>query len=348
MAIGGFTTPIFSLPGMILADMAKIRKEDQAFKDLKKKLKRDYSVGKIVKLNTRYARDHQKFEAAFQALAGQFVTDYERFRGNYTTFMNAVLETLNAVEQESYTTLQEVDGLIEKIKTLTTSNPKAFFFPEKVTQKFAKNFDKAMRTLAAQLQQDYQTISGIKKGKRYAAGILSFFTNNRSAERKGMRAAGKLKDQVEHQKGIVAQVQAELEGGIRQDFLVLLLQYVSELEKTDTLLKDLKRDLEIIMQSVGGEVGSVILKIAPFIAMVQKDATLSARMAAARDTFTRAHGEILAKINKEGVWPVYDDAEVRTIFERERALLAEWQSISKAQATEVLRDVMGKEGFAPA
>ncbi|MBI2103056.1 hypothetical protein HYT55_04405 [Candidatus Woesearchaeota archaeon] len=336
-------TPFTSLPGLILSDLAEIKKKDATFKELKKRLKKEYSVKKIANMQKRYLRKPETFQAEFALLVNNFVRDYTLFRESYGTLLKAIIETLNVAEKSEYTQLLSIQDIIIKIDARAAEKRGEFYFPDSGRKKFANAFRRAMRDLAAQLNAEYDTLSGLAKGKRAAAGFFSRFVNARSAERKGMRAAGKLREQVDHGQEVLKHLQLELQQGVQQDFLLLMLQFVTEVAKTDELYRQLKNDLEILIQDIRNEVEDVILKIAPFIALIQNDRTAMAKVAAAREEFVRLQQQIVSALQKEELWPGYDEATIKRIMRSDIILLATLESIAKAAVQEIVADVVQRE-----
>lgn len=342
MAINS-TFQVSSLPGSILVDIAKIKEKDKKFKDVKKKLKKNYSVDKISKLQQKYIKDPVKFKAEFQLLVNQFVTDYTFFRESYGELLRAIIETLNAAEQTEYAEVMSIEDIIEKVEARAQEKPGEFYFPEKARKTFAKELKKALENLAAQLQRDYNNISGLTKGKKYVMGFFSRFISSQSAERKGMKAAGKVKEQLDHAQEVVNHISLELSQGIQQDFLILFLQYLTELERTDDLFKQLKDDLEIIIQDIEEEIVSVIEKIAPFLAAIQNDVEAGPKIAAAREAFVKMHTEIRAMLGSEEKWDLASDAVVQKLDKSQTNLLAILAGIEKQAVQSIINDVMNKE-----
>lgn len=332
-----------SLPGLILADIARIKEKDKLFKDVKKRLAKEYSMKRLGKLQKKYLKNPDKFRAELAVLINSFVEDYSLFRETYKSVMMAIIETLNVAEQEEYEELLSLQQIIAGVKGRADRDPSRFYFPKQGRDKFAKEFNKAMKSLARQLANDYAILKGESKGKRYAAGFFSRFISSRSAERKSMRVSGKLREEVDLLKEVSKHIREELTIGVKQDFLILLLQYVTELEKADKLVEETKQDIEIILQDIMNEVEKAVEKIAPFILVMQNDQTTSAKIAAVREEFIKVQAEIKAALEKEAGWPVSTEAIVNSLSRTERALLAELAAIEESGLKKVIAEVVNRE-----
>ncbi|MBI4151891.1 hypothetical protein HY496_02880 [Candidatus Woesearchaeota archaeon] len=336
-------TSFASLPGLILSDLADVKKKDKVFQEVKKRLKKEYHLKKIGSLQKKYLKKPDTFNAELAFLVDAFIKDYTFFRTSYGDLLKAIVETLDVAEKSEYNELLSIDQIITKIEARAEEKGREFYFPEQGQKKFAKEFRNAMRDLAAQLKVEYDTLSGLAQGKKIAAGFFSRFVNARSAERKGMRAAGKLKEQIDHTGEVLKHLELELQQGVQQDFLLLMLQFVTETAKTNTLYSQLKKDLDILIQDIRNEVEEVVFKIAPFIAAIRNNSRAQARIDAARGEFVKQQQAIVAALQKQELWPRYDDALVQKIMRSDITLLATLEAVAKKDIQEIIGDVVQKE-----
>ncbi len=339
----GVTTQIFSLPGLILADIAKAKEQDKKFKDLKKSLKKNYSVDKVADLQKKYMKKPTEFSANFAVLVDSFVKEYTLFREAYGELLRLIVETGEAAQKQTYSEVISLEEMIERVEARAQQKPGEFYFPEKAQKAFAKELKRALEKLAAQLQTDYDNLEGLKKGKKYVMGFFSRFVSSKSAERKGMKAAGKVREQIDHVTQVAAHLQLELEQGVQQDFLILFLQYVTELEKTDDLFKQLKDDLEEIMQNIEQELEDVIIKIAPFMALIQNNPQSAGKIAAAREAFQELQLQIRNGLGSEEKGDLATDAVVVKLNQSQKTLVATLAGIAKGAVDEIVKSVLGKE-----
>ncbi len=334
---------VFSLPGLILADIAKAKEQDKKFKDLKKSLKKKYSVDEIAKLQKKYMKKPDEFKVNFAVLVDTFVIDYTAFREAYGELLRVILETMEATQHEEFQEVLSIEQMIERVEARAAEKPGEFYFPEKARKVFAKELMRALENLAAQLQKDYSNLSGLQKGKKYVMGFFSRFISSGSAERKGMKAAGKVREQVDHTTEVISHLHHELDTGVQQDFLILFLQYVTDLEKTDDLFKQLKDDLEKIMQTIRNELEEVIIKVAPFLAAIQHDVQSAAKIKDARDTFMALQGKINDGLGREEKWDLESGAALQKLNSSQTTLIATLAGIEKGAVEKIVGDVLGRE-----
>jgi len=334
---------VSSLPGSILVDMAKIKETDKRFKEVKKKLKKNYSVNKVSDLQKKYIKNPVKFQAEFQLLVEQFIIDYIFFRESYGELLRAIIETLQVAESVEYNDVVSLEEIIETVEARTQQKPGEFYFPEKARKAFAKELKKALEHLAAQLRKDYGDISNLVKGKKYVKGFFSRFVSSQSAEKRGMKAAGKVREQLDHTKEVANHIALELAQGVQQDFLILFLQYVTELERTDDLFMQLKDDLEIIVQDIEEEVVEVVEAIAPFLALLVNNPTAGAKIAAARQAFVELHAKIRTILESEEKWDLASEGVVQKLGKSQEIIVATLAGIERSAVQNIINDVKNKE-----
>ena len=95
-----------------------------------------------------------------------------------------------------------------------------------------------------------------------------------------------------------------------------MLDYIYKLEKLDNTLKNLKTDIERIMQKVLEEAQETLEKIYPFLKIIQADLghTVTAAMKTNSDRLKAHHESIMKKLEQEA-WVVYELDEAEDIVE---------------------------------
>ena len=309
---------VFSLPGMILADMAKIKQNNRDFKEIKKNLKKNYSTKKIHNLMKKHMKNPKKYQTELRILGNKFIQEYSKFRTNYGDLLKTIVELLSIAEKEEYKDLLSLQAIIQKIKENAKKDPQRFYFPKSAQKDFAKEFRIAMNDLAKQLAQDYVVFKKNSEGKRVKIGLFARLMSSRSASRQGMRAAGKLKKQVDALTEVRKHVQQELSQGGSPVLIMQLIQYVIQIEKTDKTMKDVKKDIEIVLQNVMEEVKEVVKYIAPFILLIENDIQIREKIAKARKNFIDQQHQIEGNLKNLAKWPTFGVAEIKSITAKEK------------------------------
>ncbi|MFH0867820.1 MAG: hypothetical protein V1831_00770 [Candidatus Woesearchaeota archaeon] len=337
------STQEMQLTSLMIREIAEIQRKDKEFLNAIRNLDKNYSISKLGNLQKKYIKKPQKFKERLREMTENFVRDYTTFRQKYTELFNIIIQTIDVSGKEFSIELHKVDELIKHIEGKVAENPKQFYFSPPAREKFADEFKKAMNALAVQLRIEYAQYLGATRGKRIATGMFSKLIKNRSAGRTGRRQAKKLLEEVEGIQQIAQEIEQELATGIRQDFIALLLQYVIALEKTDKSLKQIKKDLVIIMDNVEDDVRAVIKKIAPFIVIMENDPTVKPEIEKARLEFDEQQRKIIDLLKNETKWPRFEQAIAVDINKNERALISALTSVNQRHINAAVQNVVNRE-----
>src|SRR3989338_3364367 len=300
-AVPGSTEEV-QLTSLIIRELADIKGKDKEFKDAEKRLRKNYSLKKLGRMHSKYMKKPQQLKEKLRETAENFVRDYTTFKQKYIDLFKTILQTINVSGRELTVELHKVDQLIDIIRAKVAANPAQFYFPEMARRKFDEEFKKAIAALATQLKIEYAEYRGAMRGRRVATGFFSKLIKNRSAARTGARKAKTLLEAAENVQKIAQEIEAELGSGIRQDFIALLLQYVVALEKTDESLKQIKKDLVIIMDNVWDELHDVLgigagrskaPELVKFMVVMESDPTVKPEIETARKEFNAELGKIV-------------------------------------------------------
>lgn len=340
-------TPISSNPtqltSLMIREIAEIQTKDKEFESAVRRLKKNYTLKKLGNLQKRYITKPQKFKEKLREFTDNFVEDYENFRQKYTDLFKTIVQTIDVSGREHSVELQKVEELIDEIVRKAAANPEQFFFPVEAKQKFRDEFKKAIQNLATQLKIEYAQFQGARSGRRIRTGFLSRFMNVRSAARTGTRKAKKLLEEVEMIQQISQEIEEELNSGIRQDFIALLLQYVVALEKTDDSLKKIKKDIIIIMDDVIDEVREVIQEIGKTMVVMDSDPQAKPKIESAREEFHRQQAEVIRILGEETKWPRFEISIAQKLSEKERELISTLTSINERHIKGKAQNIINRE-----
>ncbi|HIJ11427.1 TPA: hypothetical protein HA278_05200 [Candidatus Woesearchaeota archaeon] len=336
---------VFSAPGLLLTDFAKTRSKDPEFKAAAKRLKRGYTLKKLARLEKRYLKDRAGFSKKLAEITTLFVQDYTRFRVAYTEFFSEINETLNVVENEEYQQLFQIYTIFDLLFTKVKEREGQFYFPATVTKAFQKKFTKAMGLYKKNIARESAALSGLAKHKRFAVGFFAAFVSSRSAERKGMRASSKLNTEAKQLQDAYSKIHDELEKGVQPDFLLLLLEYVDELTRSEELLERLRHDILIIMGAMETNVDEVIEKIAPFMVAIEQDPTVKAKIDQARNEFIALQKKVQKQIVAKGKWPKVHAAEIQRLTLAERKVLETLRGIREEAFKKEVNKLRLREQF---
>lgn len=336
-------TNTLTVPGQILNDLAKIQLQEKNFDRVRDRLKMDYTDDKIAKLRIKHMKDPKKARTELQKLADKFVKDYNDFRTRYANMFKTIVETLNATQQGQTFKLKKIGNLMLVIKQRARQYPKRFYFPKKALDEFKKQFDQAMKDLAKQLKVSYAQIKGASRGRKLALGILGTLMKRFKAERMGIQQAKKLTQEALVTEQVAAHIQTELNSGISADFIPLLLQYVTSLERTDKYFKNIKKDIVIMMDTLMDDVRTALRKAAPMIFLLENDPKLNGKIEPARKAFSQQNKQIRAYLNKEANWPRFQLTVAKNLTQEKINMLSTLTNIQKGEVKRAMNDVERRE-----
>jgi hypothetical protein len=335
---------VFSLTGSIIADFVKVKKEDQEFKKIIKKLTgRKYKPKIIENLQKKYMDKPEVYEKKVNELADKFIDDYSKFREKYSVIFDAIIKTIEAAEKEEYQEIIGIKEVIREIGKVATNKPGRLYFPKGSREKFEKEFTDIFELLKKQLTEEYVVFQGTFEGKKNAFGFFSKFVSRRSAERKGLRAATKLDAQAKKLKSVSQRIKQELKGDANVKLILLLLQHAIEIEKTEKELKIAKMDILAILQDVMVEVAEVVHKIAEFIVAIETSKKIETKMEIARKIFMKNQARIQESLKQEKRWPIILNAAVIDLKRNQKSLLTILTGINEKRIQKVVDDVVHRE-----
>ena len=343
MAVNIGSAQVFSTPGTILVEVTNERSKGKDFQQAKKRLLKNYNLKKLGRLQQKFIKNPAKLRLEMEAYFREFEKDFLIFTQFYEELYKHILAVFEAAESEEYTELLGFRQLVTLVEARAKEHPREFYFPKTGQKAFHKEFKKVLKMLAGQLAGEYSMLQRLSKGKQQVAGFFSRFIKERSAERRGARAAKRLTERVNAMTEVVKHLRYELESGVQQDFLALLLQYVVEMHRLIGTEGDIKKDMIIVIQDIEKNVIDVLGTLYPFLAVNERDPTIAAMAQRMQETFGTTHQNILAKLQQEEQWDVYVGAISKSIKESELKLLGQIQGLDeKATPEQVERWMLGR------
>ena len=111
-------------------------------------------------------------------------------------------------------------------------------------------------------------------------------------------------------------------GNLKQNFISYLLDYIYKLEKLDDTLKNLKSDIERIMQKILEEAKETLEKVYPFLKIIQNDLDPAEKAVMDKNaTDLKAfHASIVLALRTDA-WPKYTLDEANDIISHGRDLI---------------------------
>ena len=343
MVINASSAQFFSTPGTILVEINNERSKGKDFKQAKKNLQKNYNLKKLDWLQQKYLKNPAKLKLELEAWFKEFEKDFLIFTQFYEELYKHLLAVFEATESEEYNDLLGFRQLVTLVEARAKEHPQEFYFPKSGQKAFHKEFKKVLKMLAGQLAGEYSMLQKLSKGKQQVAGFFSRFITERSAEHRSARAAKRLTEGFNALTEVVKHLQYELQNGVQQDFLALLLQYITEMHRLVGTGGDIKKDMIIVIQNIEKEVTKVLGVLYPFLAVNERNPTIMVVVQKIQETFGTVHQNILAKLREEEQWDVYIEAICKSMSNSEQKLLAQIQGLDeKATPEQVERWMLGR------
>jgi hypothetical protein len=315
------STPV-QFTKIMFQEISEIQLKDYEFKEAVKRLKKNYTLAKIGKLQRKYLKKPEQLREKVREMANNFVKDYTTFRMKYVNYFYLINQTIESSGKELSLELHDIDNMVKTLIGRVSTGSERLYFPPATIKKFTQEFKKAMRKLAKQIHIEYFEYVGASKGKRLGTGIFSKLIGNRMAVRTGKRKVKELFTQVNLTQEIANQIGQEIKTGIRMDFMALLLRYVMELEKTDKSLKQIKKYLVVILDNVEGEIRKVVSSVAKFILVIESDPYVKNSIETARKAFVDEQNKVIGLIKDEKKWPQFEESIAMDVNKNEAKLIA--------------------------
>lgn len=325
----GVSAHVVSLPGLILQDAAEVMKRDQSFRAAEKRLKKDYTEKKIAALHKRHLRDPEGFEAGLKLLTEPFLNDVKAYLTAYTQLFETILETLGISEKEDYEELLSLKEIIDKIKDYAEED--RVLITKGSVKAFASEFKKAMANLEKQMATDYSVFDSNEKGRTSFFGIAAIISSRRTIERKSLRAANELRKEVDKLKELSGIIYGILEEGGKLNLLLYLIKYIKQMEVTDRLLKQIKRDVEIILQRELERMNTVMEPIKKFLKNLATERELTDKIEELLEELDYVDQKIERILNDLERWPRFSMALAKNVRIREKVLLTILENMTKTK-----------------
>lgn len=338
---------LVSLSGLVLADFGKEQQIDRQFKKVKKRLVKDYTPAKVEKLQNKYLKNPEVFRMKFDALVEQFVEDYALYRTSLKDFLETIRAQLQALEREQYAGLVKMENLLAQIENKSPAG--IIYVGPNIKRRFEQEFSIAMRSLTKQLQKSYARLELARtymQRQQTRWFVARWFQNSRFAERLGMRSAARLRDQIERTKQWNDRIAAQLAMGVRPDFMMLLLRFITEMEQTHKLLEAVRKDIIIMVQDVCDTITTVSLYTAKFVTIIMTDKNALAKIQAARNAMNVNLAAVLQLIVEDEKMLSGIAAEAQQLTNRETRFIAALTAMNENEIKKNFTQIRHNEGAA--
>lgn len=275
---------IRSYTGLMLVNAVKIRRRDRTLRKALKRLSTKYTPEVIASLYKRYSttqklspwrenRRIRKFQAKLSQFVNNFITDYNIFRTYYLDVLRLISQSLLSNKRESKKEFTDVETVFYELE----NKIKELIFPLGEIEAFKGQLDNLLRDLVKDIRMDER--SDILVGRGSYPVSVSFFSflspvrwwSRRKLIRKEKKAVKRLGKDLEFYNQLYARINQELQAGVRQDFLFLLIEFFKRVDVANKRLEEIKQDLAIILKKLWDDVENVKKSLNNIITLLRNE-----------------------------------------------------------------------------
>ena len=256
-----------SYTGVMLVNSIKLRRRDRRLRKALKRLNKKYTPDRIANLYKKYSRVEKespskeqkrlrKFQKKLGKLVNNFLNDYAEFRAYYLDTLQLIAQSLLGGKRESYKEFTGIEALFAQLEAKKSE----LIFPMREIETFKGQIAKLLRDIARDIRMDELSDIRVERGG-YPAGLSVFafkrWWSRAKLYRKEKREIKRLGRNLELYEQIYNRVLQELQSGVQQDFLFLLIEVFKRVDVADKRLEEIKQDLMIVLKRLSEEVTNV-------------------------------------------------------------------------------------------
>lgn len=260
-----------SYTGIMLISAIRARRRDRKLRKALNRLKTKYTSDKIATIYKKYSsvekgsprkeeRRRRKFQRKLDKFVANFMQDYLVARMYYLDALKLISQSLLSSKRESKQQFTEVEVLFADIEKNLTQ----LIFPRREIQIFKGQLHQLLYDLMADIRLDERSDVMVARGS-YPASISSFFSFlSRKTRWKRVKLWRKERKQVKllgmdekFLQDLNARLNQELQSGVRQDFLFMLIEFFKRVDVADKRNEEIKQDLMTILKKLWDDVEDV-------------------------------------------------------------------------------------------
>tara|TARA_Y100000310_G_scaffold307820_1_gene350266 strand:- start:20447 stop:21505 length:1059 start_codon:yes stop_codon:yes gene_type:complete len=254
---------IRSYTGIMLVNSIRLRRRDRRLRRALKRLERKYTQDTIASLYKKYSstsktspRRIRKFQKKLDKFVRSFLEDYIIFRSYYLDALQLISQSLLSNKRESKREITDIEALFADVE----SKRSELIFPMKEVEIFKGQVTQLLQDIARDIRIDEVSDIRVERGG-YPVGVSVFspkrWWSRAKAYRKERKEIKKLGKDLTIYDQLHARVLQELQTGVRQDFLFLLIEVFKRVDVADKRLEEIKQDLKLVLKRLGAEIQKV-------------------------------------------------------------------------------------------
>ena len=259
-----------SYTGVMLVNSIKSRRRDRILRWAANRLKREYTPEVIAKLYERYSKveklspgreekNRRKFEKKLDKFVANFIYDYKIFRMYYLDALQIISNSLLNDKRQGKKQFTDIEVLFAELK----KNRTQLIFPHREIQIFKWQLRELLFDLKLNVRYDEQSDTSEARGG-YPASV-SFFSflspkkwwSRRKIYKKEKKEIRTLGQELKFYDMLYAKINEEIQKGVRQDFLFVLIEFFKRVDIADKRLENIKQDLGLVLKKLWDEIEDV-------------------------------------------------------------------------------------------
>lgn len=260
---------------LMLVNAIKIRRRDRTLRKASNRLTTRYTPQAIEELNKKYlgAKNPQKFQNKLSQFISNFLTDYNTFQAYYLDVLRLISQSLLGNKRQGSKDFTGIEALFAELERKKSD----LIFPPGAVQAFRGKLSEVLGDLIKDIRMDER--SDILVGRGSYPAHISFFSflspvrwwSRRKIVRKEKKAVKRLGKDLAFYDQIYARINQELQTGVRQDFLFLLIEFFKRVDLADKRLEEIKQDLELILKKIWDDVENVKKSLSNILLLLRNE-----------------------------------------------------------------------------
>jgi len=270
-----------SYTGIMLINSIKLRRRDRKLRRALIRLKNNYTPDIIANLYRKYSsveklspssdqRRLRKFQQKLANLVNNFLNDYAEFRVYYLDALQLIAQSLLGDKRESYKEFTDIESLFAQLEAKRSE----LIFPMREIEAFKGQIVQLLNDISRDIRADELSDERVARGS-YPAGVSIFsfkrLWSRAKLYRKEKKEIKRLGKNMQLYEQLYNRILQELQIGVQQDFLFLLIEVFKRVDIADKRLEEIKQDLEIVLERLRTEVENVKISLHNILTLLRNE-----------------------------------------------------------------------------
>lgn len=272
-----------SYVGVMLIDSIRMKRTNRPLRKAYKRLKNNYTSSRIAKLQRKYLsakaspstwlsrRRIRNFQADLTNLVQNLLNDYKIFREYIAYCFQRINETLASGQRQQYQDMSQIGVLFMQMWVKRAG----LVFPKETVEEFRIQSIKLFKHLEKNLSKDASSTTRVQRGG-HPAGVnlwnpMRWWSLGKLYV-KEKRSIIKLGRYLDYYNKLISQLEVELgTTGIRQDFLLLLIETMRNVDAANKRFEFIYEDVQEIVRRLRNEIEKVKEEVSTFVELLKNE-----------------------------------------------------------------------------